>query len=519
MPPGRLFSLHVSARMLDFFDERAHWQRRLWNVGLVLSLREILEAGEELNRSLSGAAVRTLADTVASHVRVDPGAGSEAQREALIGYLGRELHAGGFGHHAIEVAHAEIEPCYLDRWHAAVNSDPGPGREETARALASHLLDAGLAPAHLRRWLSALKADDPDLPISDLIEAAKAVIATETARHELFLPFEVEPRIRGAKPTHWIDSKRAADWLEANGHSRLQQRGGFLLGFDARSPEEAVAKAADAADRFVSRVGIGVRSEARFQTIAYLNGAKTINLPRGRSVEVRALEREEVVGELESAGVVDAAIELLSHLQHGPAPVAVAGGWSAIESLLTGPGDEGKNVAAADRLAGLVACSFPRAELTDLAWARIRAADDDLSKELDLLGTNREKAARFAEELANTVKNPGLRWGSDIAAQHRMRQLLADPCTQLADVRKHATESLRRLYRQRNLVLHGGRTDAVALGACLRTSAPLVGAGFDRIVHGTLVKSVEPLRLAARADFELARIEPGSVAMLVDMLE
>jgi hypothetical protein len=506
--------------MLDFFDERTHWQRRLWNVGLVLSLREVLEADEELGRSLSPAAVRALAELVATRVRADPGAGSDGQQQAIAGSLQQELDAGGFAHRGIELALRDIEPRYLDRWQAALNAEGAPGREATARALASHLLDAGLTPAHLYRWLRALKDANEELPVLDLIDEAKQLLAEAPTTHELFVAFEVEPRLRGSRPQEWIDSSTAAKWLRDCSHEPLQQRGGFRLRFDAKSPEEAVGRAADVIDRFAARVAVGVRSHLRFSPTAYLATGEKLALTRGRHVEVRALERERVVGDLGGGGVVDAARELLSHLQQAPAPVAVAGGWSAIESLLRGPGDEEQpNVIAADRLAALVACSWPRAELTDLAWARIRAQDDALSATLAAAPSNREKAIRFAHELAATETNPGLKRGTDIAAQHRVRQLLANPSAHLAAISGHASESLRRLYRQRNLVMHGGRTSAVALGAALRTAAPLVGAGFDRLVHGSLVKGFEPLELAARADFELARVEAGDVEMLVDMLE
>jgi hypothetical protein len=39
------------------------------------------------------------------------------------------------------------------------------------------------------------------------------------------------------------------------------------------------------------------------------------------------------------------------------------------------------------------------------------------------------------------------------------------------------------LVSARNVVLHGGSTSSIALDATLRTVAPLVGAGLDRIVH------------------------------------
>ena len=59
---------------------------------------------------------------------------------------------------------------------------------------------------------------------------------------------------------------------------------------------------------------------------------------------MRALEREGRVAEDLYAMVespVDAALHLLSYLDTGPTETAVSGGWSAIESLLTAPGDEG----------------------------------------------------------------------------------------------------------------------------------------------------------------------------------
>jgi hypothetical protein len=59
-------------------------------------------------------------------------------------------------------------------------------------------------------------------------------------------------------------------------------------------------------------------------------------------------------------------MELVEPLDAQPPSAAVAGGWAAIEALLTGPGDRDQRMLAGDRMAALVACSFPRAELTTL---------------------------------------------------------------------------------------------------------------------------------------------------------
>ncbi len=96
---------------------------------------------------------------------------------------------------------------------------------------------------------------------------------------------------------------------------------------------------------------------------------------------------------------------------------------------------------------------------------------------------------------------------SDRATLQRMRRVLEQPTETLNDIRRYATFAFRRLYRQRNLVLHGGKTNAVALRACLRTAIPLIGAGIDRIAHAHYVEELPPLALAARAQVALRTID------------
>jgi hypothetical protein len=79
---------------------------------------------------------------------------------------------------------------------------------------------------------------------------------------------------------------------------------------------------------------------------------------RTRKVQVRALEREAQIYSASNPSIVDAALELLAPLQASSPSAAVAGGWAAIEALLSEPTD---HAIAAERLASLVACSFPRA--------------------------------------------------------------------------------------------------------------------------------------------------------------
>jgi hypothetical protein len=100
-----------------------------------------------------------------------------------------------------------------------------------------------------------------------------------------------------------------------------------------------------------------------------------------------------------------------------------------------------------------------------------------------------------------------------------MRSVLETPKRHLRDIEGHAARALRRLYRQRNLVLHWGRMNAVCLRAALRTAAPLIGAGVDRVAHAWFVSRISPLELAARARIRLELIETSPELSPVTLLE
>jgi hypothetical protein len=178
----------------------------------------------------------------------------------------------------------------------------------------------------------------------------------------------------------------------------------------------------------------------------------------------------------------------------------------ALESLLTearDPDGEREKVVAATRAAALAACSWPRAELTALSYRIRETSGNDLSVRLDRCASDRERAALIAAELEQKGTLPlkrSWRRRNDMAAVTRMQDLLADPRQVLGRISRYIETSLRRLYRCRNIVLHGGSTTGIALPATLRVTAPLVGAALDRLTHADLVANIPPLVLASRAE-------------------
>ena len=100
-----------------------------------------------------------------------------------------------------------------------------------------------------------------------------------------------------------------------------------------------------------------------------------------------------------------------------------------------------------------------------------------------------------------------------------MTDMLMAPKQVLADVQDHVARVFRRLYRQRNLVLHSGRVQAVALEATLRGAAPLIGAGLDRIAHAWFIESKKAIELATRARVCRELVGTARGKPLVDLLE
>ena len=282
----------------------------------------------------------------------------------------------------------------------------------------------------------------------------------------------------------------------------------------------AIDEVFEGVERLAARIAVGTRSQLQFHGSAWIAGeGKPFQLRRNRrGVEIHALDRENSLYRKTDDDRINAALELIDPLDRGSPGTAVSGGWAAIETLLLGPGDSGDRGVAGDRMASFVACSFPRAELTTLAYAHRKACDDELASSIADAATNRDRATLVGDAILNGTPLQ-LTSDTDRLAEQRLKKILQEPRAALLDIEQHAKHTLRRLYRQRNLVLHWGRTNAVGLRAALRTAAPLVGAGMDRVVHASFAANTSPLELAARARLRLEVLGSADGCSPVDLLE
>lgn len=534
--PRSGYSRHVTTRMLDFTSATTPWTRRLWDVSSLLALEELHEAGVWVDRRvLSQGAVDWQRHALERFLGNDPALGSPTYRRELRECVTTTLTLASDGRrklrHLIDVA----RPGYLDRWAGCVAVDDPPRPELVARAVASHLLDSGHSLFGLQRWL---RDGRQSLAAVDLLTEAATLLATPPRRRRVVVPFHALHRheeLAGHLP-HW----RTADetWtMIAEAGLKPPERivGSLAFTVEARDSVRAVEIAFDLVERMQARARFAAGGPVLPLGEAYVAGeAKPLPLqPPARGAQVLSLAAERqlyVVGDEvqrfgeHSRSTVDDALEIASGLNQGPLAPAIAGGWAALESLLTEARDpdEREKVVAAARAAALVAASWPRAELTALSYRIREVKDGDLAARLDACASNRERAAMISAELRSGGALPLIRsWrtGSDAACVLRLRELLSDDRRVLERVRGYVEMSLRRLYRCRNIVLHGGSTGGVALPAALRVTAPLVGAALDRLTHAHLVTGVAPIALASRAETALHMVGDDLGPDLCDLLE
>jgi hypothetical protein len=211
---------------------------------------------------------------------------------------------------------------------------------------------------------------------------------------------------------------------------------------------------------------------------------------------------------------LDDSLQPVASMASGSDGAALTNGWAAIEGLLAEPGERARYLAA-DRLAAILACSFARAELTYLYWSHRDHGEDGLAESLQDVRADSNASLALLEAALTAGADIAPGSASDEAALARVTQLRADPQAALGRIRAYLTEALRRLYVQRNQVMHAASISSETMRATLRTTPPLVGAGIDRILAAhVLGQQPNALALTARAEVELRLVgTPGALAL------
>ena len=327
------------------------------------------------------------------------------------------------------------------------------------------------------------------------------------------------------KSVAWLTGKQIVDWVKANAVAPISEGerlcGGVKVTIKARDTLAAADKAFAVYELIRNRANLVQHRPLTSLGYFWLSGeSQKFQLnARKRGVEVASLARQDLIYTLgKDLPSVERSIALLSELEFGPPSSAVTNGWAAMESLSMGPAEDGNRVEAAIRMAHLVTASFPRAELTTLAYSYATSNKDALASKLHQAKTNKEKTELILTPIAQGTKLP-FRRVEDTASAIRMQRMLSDPVGSLNLINRYVETTFKRFYRLRNMVAHGGRTDSIVLDAGLRVAAPLIGAAFDRIHHASSIHGINPVELIARAKLRINLLDASRPTELLNLLD
>lgn len=520
----------IVGRLSEYFNDRAPWHLALWTIGTGLAVREVIEYGnlhrDGAHQSPDG--LKFVAQSTQSTVARDPGVSQpiKAQIEGVLNRGASDLKKEAAAQTLSYLAERVCDG-YLSRMGADLRIRPVPSVEATSAAAAAHLLDEGFSQQYLAAWLKAL-GDDSDTTYSaaDILDEADEILRRPLTTYDLCIPFAA---LGGTAPDHpvegWLPAHQTAEWLARHlptVPADLRHNGSLTLSLTARDPWSAALNAGEVVSRVEAQAAVAKGGFA-FQPIgvAWCSGDdRPFNLYAPRRARLLSLKDPKDVLRVARDPVhpgIDDAIEVFAQLGGRSRAASLTGGWAAIEALLLRPGESA--IHAANRLASIVACAFPRAALTALSYRHKPTSRDALEAELDVTRVNLERC-RILEQAIKERREPVVTRGSDLALLRRVKRLIDDPATRLRNVHTYVDQALRRLYNQRNLIMHRGSLRSLTLNATLRVAPGLLTAGVDRIVASRLDQTnpPDPLALAEQAKVELSLLGDVAGRNLSDLL-
>jgi hypothetical protein len=515
----------VVARMKELADSRTPWHRGLWQPGTVVLLDEVVEVvlGTWNGSITSDEAMKDVIRAALAQASRDPGVGDRSVRDALNSLLNALLPSGNSRtkptpelQQLLErtIAFTErIRTGYFLRWVQHVQSDAVTDEEVelTARLLVAHLFDEGFHRNHVHGWLMA-SGNGADL--TDLLKVGRDMLLKPPRDYEFIVGLTRAPlEVRESFGDRWMDSDSYIDQFRSatNPERRPIPRegaGAVRWKAEARDPHGAMYKLLEWQEKLLARVqlGFGQAEKVEFEADVVDKSTNKIRTPLQdlRSIRLPSIQRNRLfIGGDNSEQQLDGAIALLASQSGEVRGASIASVWAAAEGIFGRPGGKGTDVA--DRLADIVTCSYPRAEIGELARSWVENNSDDLADSLrDQVSADQ---AEIMSKHLMTNGDPGFKSASDRAAVVRYIQLASQPEAVLQRVRSYYSGVFRRLYYQRNFIMHAAKFDSVTLGVSARTAPALVAAALDRVVnaqHGRI--SISPLALAARAENELEMV-------------
>ena len=475
------------------------WPSTLFRQSTIGLMEEFAAAGAQTAVGiLSSGSFNNLKSEVQEQLLQDPGLGPIQSRGPLVAQIPRdskEFVPSSFKYKAWVSSISAFKTSYLENWRlefskieyadqAAPRFTGAVPAAEAASFIASHLLHLGPSGSYLSRWINYRATYDPStLDLNKILEDMEDLAKNGMREAEILIilarPAQDEVR---ALPG-WLNVESVRQWLAE--HQLAAPRaihGGILFKSDQWDLDGALLNVAKAVHRLQKRMTLKTGRAPEFHRSAWILGVKD---PR-RLPAVSRLGGELMPGydlgdpQIEattSDNRLEVAVDLLLAALSEAGPSAAGTLWAALEALLAAPGDPDRGVQVAHRAGDVALVAMIRSSIQmSLGFLFSRCPEEGITQRLRSF-EGRDRLVEFEAALRRgdheSLGNRSVR----VALSHSRR--LLDPDI-LTEQRKQLQQALLGLYRQRNLVLHGGITDSPLLEGILRSSTPIVTAAINR---------------------------------------
>lgn len=522
---------NFTARIMEICSTRAPWHRRLWRAGTLQIGRELRD--ESVMPGTPESAIADLKKHCRHSLQTDNGIADRGQALGNLAGIKPGVTSSDYAWVSLREHLDRYNQDYLQTWASAFDapSDPDLRRridiEGAARRITAHLLDAGMHKSSVYAWLRTIRDDATTTPsIGDFLREADARLKRPPKQYTFCVPVHSSPRFDDASrpPPGWLTAKQTTEWKAefAAKAPGVPQQGSFLVEVTAHDINTAADRARTQISNLATKLQLGAKKPISLNPSMWSKdkGNEFPAHATNRVINVHAFERLGHLHDLnDTVDYITNTLALLQAVRTGSPHVAVVNGWAAIESLMVGPADE-QDVIAARRFALIVAASMLRAELSWLSRSYASHHDGPAAEEMQECSENLDRAKLFQRHLSS---DPPLNLNAmDMLALSRIRPALTNPRREIEKITGILTREFTRLYRKRNMIVHGGQIQENSLHSLSETLAPLIGAGIDRIVHVGLKHNVKPIELSAIAESRIHYLVPSTstdAGNLLDLLE
>jgi hypothetical protein len=315
-------------------------------------------------------------------------------------------------------------------------------------------------------------------------------------------------------PDPWLDKLQTEQWLRDNdvNYEGLRVRAGLRLTLQHWDIYALLAEARDIVNRMAARYLLAFNRRLEVHDEVWIKGVKRkrLHLPEDRvSRIVKSIATRERLFALElESQELDNAVQILSGADLGSKPIAVTSLWATLEALFVRAGDRSHNIAAAERAACIATAALIRFELLLAMIEHRKYGDDALAAKLRSVPADVNPGVLYEDALRSGISPAGKR-PLQMLASERLMGWLSSPAGLLAK-RAEIEDALKGLYRQRNLVLHGGIYNSPGLEPTLRSAPVIVSAVVDQLARIATRPRPSALEFSGEVELRLHEYVSGS---------